>query len=440
MKKMFILQGAPETGKTSIINRLGVSENTISRDALRDVFSPTVHALDGETRIATTAVEKAITETFNAILDNRLRMGATIFLDGTYAGKKHQGGLVEKAKKHGYTCYLVNMQQGVSLEELLRRNAQRDSKYRVSEHTILHFYEGVENEKNHPDLIPVVVDATEVAERGGTTADAIFRSVHRILMSETMNNTLPPDVADTYDNVIVFGDVHSCSQPLTQALDEFGGINNPRNLYVFVGDLFDRGPDPIGVFNIVGKERDNVIILEGNHEKNLREITNEVNKKPYLQTRETVNKLVGAGVDKRTLKRFCARLRPYLHATISGTSFFITHGGVSPDVYDATMRALMHPGQAPCDREYIYGTSERDKAYRGGTTYRNVDTQLAIPGEGDFKIIQIHGHRNAEHGATRNPIDATPGVYNLEQGIEEGGSLGVAVIDTATGNVEPRYF
>lgn len=111
MKQMFILQGAPGSGKTSLINRLGVNHLTVSRDTLRDIFSPTVHSLDGETRYATIHTERDITDTFNRIVTNRLRMGSTIFIDGTHPSKKSQGRLVDEATKYGYTCYLVNMQQ-----------------------------------------------------------------------------------------------------------------------------------------------------------------------------------------------------------------------------------------------------------------------------------------------------------------------------------------
>lgn len=442
MKQMFILQGAPGSGKTSLINRLGVNHLTVSRDTLRDIFSPTVHSLDGETRYATIHTERDITDTFNRIVTNRLRMGSTIFIDGTHPSKKSQGRLVDEATKYGYTCYLVNMQQATPLEELINRNRNRTTAHRVDENILEDIYRKTETEPNHPDLIPVTIDRKDHQESGGAPEDALFRAVNRILISSHEDTTLRRITPADYSRVIVFGDVHSCSTPLHTALDAFGGIDNPSNLYIFVGDLFDRGPDPLGVYETVAEPRDNVILLEGNHEKNLREILHGTNDKPYVSTRETVNKLTSNGVDKRDLKRFCTRLVPYLFFTVADHDFFITHGGVTNEVFTNTIRSVANPALTPADREYIYGTSDRAKAYRGATTYTNVDHHLTLhnPMTGE-PITQIHGHRNTEKGnPTRHPIDHTPGVYNLEQGIEDGGHLGVAVIDVATGTVTPRLF
>ena len=425
MRKLFIMQGAPATGKSRMLKMLGAYYNdlVVSRDELRDMFSPGVHALDGEVRYATNAVERMITSAFDDIVENRLRMGSTVFLDGTYPNKKSQGAVVEMAKKHGYDCYLVNMQKVTSLEDAIVYDSGRNAKQRVGENVISMFYERVNSSPNHPDLIEVDM---------GENFQTAFVNIKKLFRETVEKRKL--DVA-RYDNVVVLGDVHSCSDKLERALIDNGGLDNKSNLYIFVGDLFDRGFDPVGVYDAVSKNRDNVVLLEGNHEKNLREIVNSVNLLPYRSTQETVDKLKAAGVSNRELKAFSRRLLPWVSFVAGGKHFFVSHGGVTQDVITSHLLSADGTGMCVSDREFIYGTSHRGKAYRGFTTYDNVDEFFSGDGLSELTPIQIHGHRNTARGEERVAIDATPGVYNLEQGVEDDGYLAVAVVDVATGAV-----
>jgi len=68
-----------------------------------------------------------------------------------------------------------------------------------------------------------------------------------------------------YKKVIIIGDIHSCVEPLKEILKDF----NEETLYVFVGDYFDRGIQPVETFKIMLDllEKPNVILIEGNHEE-----------------------------------------------------------------------------------------------------------------------------------------------------------------------------
>lgn len=66
-----------------------------------------------------------------------------------------------------------------------------------------------------------------------------------------------------HDKIAVIGDIHSCSAELQALLDKL-----PEDYFiVFAGDLFDRGPDPIGVYKIVKDLLDNgkAFYVQGNH-------------------------------------------------------------------------------------------------------------------------------------------------------------------------------
>src|SRR5687767_15522585 len=65
---------------------------------------------------------------------------------------------------------------------------------------------------------------------------------------------------------IIVGDVHGCSAELRTLLDRLGFVRGSDTL-VFVGDLVARGPDSLGVLDIV-RETGGVIV-RGNHEDRL---------------------------------------------------------------------------------------------------------------------------------------------------------------------------
>ena len=68
----------------------------------------------------------------------------------------------------------------------------------------------------------------------------------------------------------IVSDIHSFYAPLKKALDEAGyDLSNPNHTLVVLGDVFDRGPDTLKVYdflaNMVPSER--LILVRGNHER-----------------------------------------------------------------------------------------------------------------------------------------------------------------------------
>lgn len=68
------------------------------------------------------------------------------------------------------------------------------------------------------------------------------------------------------DRAIIVGDVHGCSVELRALLDRVGYVKGSDTL-VFVGDLIARGPDSLGVLDIVRETGG--IVVRGNHEDRL---------------------------------------------------------------------------------------------------------------------------------------------------------------------------
>ena len=71
-----------------------------------------------------------------------------------------------------------------------------------------------------------------------------------------------------------FSDVHSFFDELAGALENKGfDINNPDHILVMCGDMFDRGHDPLGVYNFLRSlPRERRILIRGNHEILLKDL------------------------------------------------------------------------------------------------------------------------------------------------------------------------
>ena len=64
---------------------------------------------------------------------------------------------------------------------------------------------------------------------------------------------------------IVVGDVHGCREELEELLDRVGFASGDR--LIFVGDLVARGPDSLGVLDVV--RRTGAVVVRGNHEQRI---------------------------------------------------------------------------------------------------------------------------------------------------------------------------
>ena len=64
---------------------------------------------------------------------------------------------------------------------------------------------------------------------------------------------------------VIVGDVHGCRRELEQLLDRLAFAAGDR--LVFVGDLIARGPDSLGVLDVV--RRTGALVVRGNHEQKL---------------------------------------------------------------------------------------------------------------------------------------------------------------------------
>lgn len=73
-----------------------------------------------------------------------------------------------------------------------------------------------------------------------------------------------------YNNIYIFGDIHGCNEPLQNFFNEHPMQDDAA--YIFTGDYLDRGIQNKEVMEFLLSiyNKDNVLLLEGNHERWLR--------------------------------------------------------------------------------------------------------------------------------------------------------------------------
>ena len=100
--------------------------------------------------------------------------------------------------------------------------------------------------------------------------------------------TLPPSQERL--PLFIVGDVHGCAWELNELIESAKKYIKDFQL-VLVGDLFTKGPDPVGVFELIQDHK--AICIKGNHDWALWSVINQIQKKTYFplseHTRQTLH-------------------------------------------------------------------------------------------------------------------------------------------------------
>lgn len=181
------------------------------------------------------------------------------------------------------------------------------------------------------------------------------------------------------------------------------------NFYVFTGDYIDRGLENADVVNflISIKDKKNVLMLEGNHERWLWLYANDCVGKSKEFELVTKPQLDDAKIDKKDIRQLYRKFGQCAYYKYGDNVYLVTHAGLS------TM---------PKNLSYV----ATDQMIRGVGNYNDfekiAETWLNTTQD---NFYQIHGHRNTK----RVPIQVNDRVFNLEGRIEFGGELRCVQID-----------
>lgn len=411
MRTMFVLRGAPGAGKSTLIRRHRLGDLAVGLDDFRRLFSATFTDLDGAPTLSMTfGAEKQVVAAFKAAVAARIRQGATLLLDCTNPSRKSYREFASLARRCGYEVYVVDVQGDLTDAELIERNETRRGALGYVE--------------------PRVVADIAARVRGG--AASVTERVVRLDDVRRLN-TIGEIDASGYERLVVIGDVQSCAGALAEVKDFYGGWD-PAALFVFVGDLFDRGPDAAGVMDLIvqdGAVPDNVILVEGNHDEHLRMLIGEVRGGSWPDTRASRSQILAAGRSRGEIQALLARMVPLVGLRFAGEHILITHAGLDPATIDRiAVEGEGEDGLLAWDLtevpmlQLLLGSSDRSTAFQGRSSYaRAVEERLSHP-----RILQVHGHRNGARSEEPGPAHAAPNVYTLEHRVEDGGHLTVLEI------------
>lgn len=391
MRKLIITRGLPGSGKTYTLDQLGLSDFTISLDDLRLILASPILTSNGRTMINQNNNEK-IWNMALEFLETRMEKGETIVIDATHQTADSFTVYRNLSDKYRYDFVCLDFSE--IPQDVSMWNNEGRAEYRIiSEHVMKKIQDNLEANSVPEDIYRIVVkrDRSHLKELRDWLEIPVVNLDHK------------------YKKIVHIGDLQGTYQVLMDFLDQHSdGKIRDDYFYIFVGDICDRGIENGKIMrwaidNLIG--RDNVVVIQGNHEKHL---LLEGLGMPAVSSEfelRTLPQLKAKNISKEELLRFYDELKDIFFYQFHGQKVMVTHGGLStvPNI----------PWQVP-SYQTIKGT---------GFYEEPVDAQFeqhAPPG-----WLQVHGHRNSHY----YDIIATPRSVNLESSVEYGGNLRCMILD-----------
>ena len=459
MKNLYALLGVPGVGKSTFIRNASreiygddrLFNYVVSPDEIRKIVASPEQKPDGSIGISQKN-EKFVWTFIKQVLDKKVDNGELIIVDATHSWESAISAY-KKYSDQGYRIHIIDFSDYADLDEIKRRNRDREELKFVPENVIETMHERIKTIQ-----IPGWAEVIKPEDFVAHFTDIKYNF-------------------DEFKSLTFIGDIHSCSREFMKILDA-NGINpkteDKENAIILIGDYFDRGPDPVGTFRLLQKLIRNkwVLPLMGNHEEPLRFY------RQFVQAADEYTKvwikefaLLNANDDKELEKI----LSKQLQASYKNLDTFIEELKDFPDMFKAYEEAIKEfkiPSELKKDPETgtnkIKGTSVTTMksfllssikytevaslvkkcaqmfyadysgleilATHGGLARlpdRTTPTSLMVRGVGGYedsllcdesfhknhpKAISIHGHRNLEG----IPIQSTPGTYNINGDVDLG--------------------
>jgi len=396
MRTLVLLRGAAGCGKSTWIKDNDLEKYTISADTIRLLYQSPITTIDGGKKISQRSDGKVWKLIFE-LLEQRMNNGEFTIIDATHSRTTLISRYKKLIKEYRYRCYVVDFSD-VPLDTVLERNRTREGYKFVPEDAIKNMVARIKTQPNQGFV--TVIKPTEF--------DKTFKTLRE-----------PTDLSE-YEKVVVFGDIHGCNTPLQEYFTE--KPFNDKYFYIFLGDYIDRGLESVETlrFMMTIMNKDNVLLLEGNHEKQL---DNYIRNQPitsnnFVKTRE---ELMCSDINNKELSKFYRKLCQLFYFKYNNDTFLCTHGGVP-----------ILPTSFTPTKEIIKGSGEYEQIAEVYETWGRVN--------GDKKIWQINGHRNVFLIPMDEHLDKQ--CFNLCDNIEYGGNLRILTISMNNDLIhfEPNYI
>lgn len=381
MRILLLLRGSAGCGKSTWIEQNGLKPYTLSADDIRLLCQSPIMQVDGTEGISQSNDNVTWKTLFN-LLEVRMQKGEFTVIDATNSKTSEMNRYKEMCSTYRYRIYCVDFTD-IPIEEVKRRNANREELKRVPDEAIDKVYSRFATQK-----IPSGIKVIKPNE-----LDAIWMKMFD--MSE-------------YKKIHHIGDIHGCYTALQKYLSDNDGIKDDE-FYIFTGDYIDRGIENAEVvkFLISIMYKKNVLMLEGNHEKWLWLYANGCVGKSKEFELITKPQLEEAKIDKKDIRQLYRKLGQCAYYKYGDNIYLVTHAGLST---------------IPKNLSYV----ATDQMIRGVGNYNDFEkiAETFVNTTPD-NAYQIHGHRNTK-GV---PIKVNDRVFNLEGRVEFGGSLRCVQVD-----------
>ncbi len=403
MRKLVLVRGAPASGKSRFLSEtLGFEGAIVSSDAIRTLVAGVVMGPHGAMTVSQEQNAR-VARMMREIVGERMARGDTLAVDMVHEGVSDLNPWLELAAENGYESLVVEF-GGMPLAEALRRNAARREHARVPESTVARMHASI---LAHP--------AADHAFKAGepTVVEWAADGSHMARVTGWLD--VPHYDMSAYERVVHVGDIQGCHTVLAGPGGPLEGGPRDDTLYVLVGDLLDRGIENGKVMRFVLDElvgRPNVAFVRGNHERHLELWSRGLPAVSDDFSRQTLPQILAAGVTPADAGELCARLRDVFTYHWRGQDVLVTHGGLA----GVPARPWMISTS-----QYVSGTGHYDEP---------VDRRFSEGAPGNW--TQVHGHRNP-HGL---PALAAPRSFSLEDRVEFGGNLRLAILDASGWRVE----
>ena len=396
MRKLFVLQGVPASGKSSFIREHALQPNTLSYDNMRDMF--TINAHDGYGEDVRSIRKSATTSAINAVHEAaryRMSNGDTLFIDNTNTSRNALKPWLGMARTYGYKSFVLSFGRDLDLDEIIHRDYLRDGREYVGEGPIRRMFDQLSKYDPHPE------------------AEHVYEDHWKFVLNE-----ISLDVADLNDKkeVIVVGDVQGCGNALERLIEQCGGMDDKDRHWIFVGDLFDRGPTPEKVLDLMWPPRRNVTVVEGNHERSVRQTL--MGARTFGQSLNTTISVIPESKHKSLLK-LVSLPEPIFIFNYGSYENVVTHAGINHNIitYIGDRRIVGRNS----DYDYYIGGGSRSQTYLNIGTYD--DFMSPLHKSNPPTVRQFFGHRNDYGTDVETPNGLFPSLFPLESKVEEGGVL-----------------
>lgn len=381
MRILLLLRGSAGCGKSTWIEKNGLKPYTLSADDIRLLCQSPIMQVDGTEGISQ-ANDNVTWKTLFNLLETRMQKGEFTVIDATNSKTSEMNRYKKMCNTYRYRIYCVDFTD-IPIEEVKRRNANREVLKRVPEEAIDKMYSRFATQK-----IPSGIKVIKPDE-----LDTIW--MRMIDLSE-------------YKKIHHIGDIHGCNTVLQKYLSDNGGIKDDE-FYIFTGDYIDRGLENADVvkFLISIKDKKNVLMLEGNHERWLWLYANGCTGKSKEFELITKPALEEARIDKKDIRQLYRRFGQCAYYKYGDNAYLVTHAGLST---------------LPKNLSFV----ATDQMIRGVGGYNDFEkiAETFINTTPD-NVYQIHGHRNTKRLYTK----VNDRVFNLEGRVEFGGELRCVQVD-----------